>query len=579
MIDTTRTAADLVATLTLRERAGLLFHPMLLLGDDVDVDARPPWGGATLRELIVDHGIRFFCLGAAPEAPRLRETLESIQELARTSGSRLPIVFSTDPRHSFLQTAGATHAASGVSRWPEPIGFGALRDQDTVRAFADTVRRDYLALGLRMALHPQVDLTTEARWARQAQSFGTDPELTSQLLRAYIEGLQGDEINHASVAATTKHFPGAGPQKDGEDPHFPYGREQVYPGGRFEDHLAPFRAAIAADTAAIMPYYGMPHGLTLHGRPVEEVGFAFNKQIITGLLREELGYGGVVLSDFGLVTDQTVFGKPFPARAWGVEHLDRSQRVARLLDAGIDQLGGESDVDLVLELVERGVVDENRLTASATRIADLQLRLHEPVDVVVPATFGTREQVDLGWRTQARAMTVLRNTTEAGRPVLPLRGPHAVHLQGIDPAILPDGWVSTSSDVADLAIVRIGAPFESRDTYFLEAGMQQGSLEFHAEEIARITALAGQLPVVLVVTLSRPAVLTPIAGVVAALVADYGADDAAVLAALTGTIIPEGRLPFELPRTMAAVAAGFPDVGADTTDPLYPLDWRSSSWA
>ena len=81
----------------------------------------------------------------------------------------------------------------------------------------------------------------------------------------------------------TKHFPGGGPQKDGEDPHFPYGREQVYPGNNFDYHLIPFEAAFAAGTAQIMPYYGMPVGT-----PLEEVGFGFNQDVITGLLREKL---------------------------------------------------------------------------------------------------------------------------------------------------------------------------------------------------------------------------------------------------------------------------------------------------
>ena len=96
----------------------------------------------------------------------------------------------------------------------------------------------------------------------------------------------------------TKHFPGGGPQKDGEDPHFPYGREQVYPGGNFEYHLRPFEAAFRAKTAQIMPYYGMPVGTEL-----EEVGFGFNRDVITGLLRGRYGFDGVVCTDWALVSD------------------------------------------------------------------------------------------------------------------------------------------------------------------------------------------------------------------------------------------------------------------------------------
>ena len=192
---------------------------------------------------------------------------------------------------------------------------------------------------------------------------------------AFLEGMQGTRVGPSSVACTTKHFPGGGPQSDGEDPHFPYGREQVYPGGRFAEHLAPFRAAIAAGTSGVMPYYGMPVGLELDGAPVEAVGFGFNRRIITGLLREELGYDGVVLTDWGLVTDVEVFGLPFPAKAWGVEHLPPAERLARLLGAGADQLGGEVCTDLLLDLPEQGRLGMDRIDESVARILLVKFQL------------------------------------------------------------------------------------------------------------------------------------------------------------------------------------------------------------
>ena len=113
-----------------------------------------------------------------------------------------------------------------------------------------------LPFGIRAALHPQVDLVTEPRWGRQAQCLGQDPERVSRMVEAYLAGFQGDHLGPDSVACMTKHFPGGGPQQDGEDPHFIYGQEQVYPGGRFEDHLAPFRVAIAAGTSANTSSHG-----------------------------------------------------------------------------------------------------------------------------------------------------------------------------------------------------------------------------------------------------------------------------------------------------------------------------------
>ncbi|WP_031206709.1 glycoside hydrolase family 3 N-terminal domain-containing protein, partial [Microbacterium maritypicum] len=122
--------------------------------------------------------------------------------------------------------------AGPFSQWPEFLGFGAIDDPELTRRFAEVVRREYLAVGIRTALHPQIDLATEPRWARASGTFGQSAEVTGRLGVAYTLGLQGDELGAESVSAMAKHFPGGGPQLDGEDPHFSYGREQVYPGGR-----------------------------------------------------------------------------------------------------------------------------------------------------------------------------------------------------------------------------------------------------------------------------------------------------------------------------------------------------------
>ena len=124
-------------------------------------------------------------------------------------------------------------------------------------------------------------------------------------------------LGPTSVACMTKHFPGGGPQLDGEDPHFSYGKDQVYPGGMFDHHLQVFEAALAAGTAQIMPYYGRPVGIDL-----EEVGFGYNRDVVSGLLRERFGFDGVVCTDWGLVTDTLLpDGSVFEAKCWGVEEL------------------------------------------------------------------------------------------------------------------------------------------------------------------------------------------------------------------------------------------------------------------
>ena len=101
-----------------------------------------------------------------------------------------------------------------------------------------------------------------------------------------------------------------------------------------------------------MPYYGIPIGQTS-----EEVAFAFNKDIITGLLRDSLGFDGVVCTDWAIVTDMSVK----KASAWGVEHLSELERVEKILDAGCDMMGGEVRNDLILQLIEEGRLDDERL--------------------------------------------------------------------------------------------------------------------------------------------------------------------------------------------------------------------------
>ncbi|MFJ2620976.1 glycoside hydrolase family 3 protein [Glutamicibacter sp. NPDC087344] len=569
----TQQAQQRVASLDIAEKVGLLFHPMIMLHPGQDFDSPSPMG-PSLREIIVEKRIRFLCLATIGSPEQTAEMIERCQEFARAEGSGIPLVFSTDPRHSFIQNDGASHRAQGVSQWPEPIGLGAINDPDEVRRFGEIVRKDYRAMGIRMGLHPQVDLTTDARWARQAQSFGTTAAQTSRLLEAYLRGLQGENLSSSSVAAVIKHFPGGGAQLNGEDPHFPYGREQVYPAGKFEEHLEPFRTAIDAGAEVIMPYYGMPMGLTRNGAHIAEVAFGYNKQIITGLLREELGYQGMVLSDFGLVTDVEIFGKPFPSRAWGVEHLSIPERYGRLLDAGIDQFGGEHDTASVLQLIADGALAESTVDRAATRVMKLMLRMGVFADASDDITdvrqIPARADVEAGARAQSRAVTILKNDSE----LLPLAADsYKVYVEGIDSDSLPASWQSVPLEQADLAILRRNAPFEPRDTYFLEQGMQQGSLEFESQDIAHINSIARAVPTVLVVCLARPAILTPVVNEVRSLVAEFGVSDLALIDAITGSIAPEGRLPFEIPRTMKAVEEADEDAGANTQDPLFPLGY------
>jgi beta-glucosidase len=564
--------ADLLSRLSLEEKVGLMFQTVIETGPGGTLLEQPGMisKSPTSTVVLAKHMTHFnvHALGSPREAARWNN---AIQRLAEQTPHGIPVTISTDPRHAFMENAGTSFSAGAFSQWPEPLGLAAL-DDATIREFAEIARQEYLAVGIRAALHPQVDLATEPRWGRQTHTFGDDAERTSRALVAYLEGFQGPELGPGSVACVTKHFPGGGPQQDGEDPHFPYGREQVYPGGMFDTHLAPFRTAIAHGTAGIMPYYGMPVGLELDGRPVEEVGFGYNRQIVTGLLREELGYDGVVVTDWELVNDNHVGDQVLPARAWGVEQLSPAERMLKILDAGADQFGGEECTDLLLDLVRSGQVTEERIDASARRLLLVKFRLGLFDDPYVDEDaaeqiVGSPEFRAAGHRAQAASVTVLENDG-----VLPLRRSpgQKVYVEGIDAETAARlGTVVADPAEADVAIVRIGAPFEPRDDLFLEAYFHQGSLEFPPGLVHRLGRIAASTPLIVDVTLDRPAILTPLVDVCAALTGSFGTSAAAWVDAVTGTIPPRGRLPFDIPRSMDAVRASLPDVPRDTPDPVY----------
>ncbi|MFE4198661.1 glycoside hydrolase family 3 protein [Paenarthrobacter sp. NPDC056912] len=559
----------LLRQMTLEEKAGLFFQTMITIGEDGQLaEANPTFGSPSTEEFVLGkHMTHFNVFGAAPTARQMAEWHNRLQGLAASSRLGIPVTLSTDPRHSFTENPGTAMMAGPFSQWPEPLGLAAIGDETLVEQFGDIARQEYTAVGLRVALHPQIDLTSEPRWCRQIGTFGEDADLTGRLGAAYIRGFQGKQLGPGSVATMTKHFPGGGPQLDGEDPHFDYGREQSYPGDHFEHHLRPFEAAFEAGTSQIMPYYGMPVG-TEH----EEVGFGFNKSIITGLLRERYGFDGIVCTDWGLLSDSHIMGDHFPARAWGVEHLSVRERMVKVLEAGVDQFGGEAIPELLVDVVRSGDVSEERIDISARRLLREKFLLglfDEPcVDTAAAdSVVGNAAFRAAGDAAQRAAVTVLTNSGET--PALPLSRGIKIYAEGIEPAEAARyGTVVDSPGEADVAVLRLQAPFEQRATAF-ENYFHAGSLDFPAEQVQHVLQVASAVPAIVDVFLDRPAILTPFINEVAAAVVTFGASDDALLDVLFGEAQPLGSLPMDLPSSMAAVVASRPDVPFDTADPLF----------
>ncbi|MDR1851466.1 MAG: glycoside hydrolase family 3 C-terminal domain-containing protein [Propionibacteriaceae bacterium] len=559
-------AEDLLQRLSLEDKAGLMFQAMtsyttLEQGDDV-------MGIEPLRDMVEKRKMNHFNItGSASTAREAAEFNNQAQQIAKESGWGIPITFSSDPRHAFTDNPLTSMLAGPFSQWPETLGLAALHDPEAVRNFADIARQEYVAVGMREALHPQIDLATEPRWARTNGTFGEDAELTSQLGAAYIKGLQQEHFGPGSVSAMAKHFPGGGPQKDGEDPHFEYGKDQVYPGNNQEYHLKPFLAAIDAGVRQMMPYYGKPVGTEW-----EEVGFGFNRDVLTGLLREKLGFQGIICTDWGLLTDVEMMGDPFPARAWGVENLSREERLLKSLYAGADQFGGEMCVEVLIDVVKSGKVPEARLDESVRRLLNEKFLLGLFDDPFVDATaaqqiVGCDEFREAGMRAQSESVVVLENKEGAAR--LPIAPGIKVYLEGMSSQVLPTGVRPViDPSQADVAIIRTKAPFEPRPGGF-ESMFHAGSLEFPEKDLEHIRSVAEAVPTLVDVYLDRPAILGPIPELAGALTVSFGTSDQAYADAIFGKVTPKGRLPFDLPSSMAAVEASREDMPFDTANPLY----------
>lgn len=576
-LDTESRVNNLVSQMTLEEKAGTMFITMIGITPEGDPIDKPFLTTDPIdimmallmpsSEMLVDKKMNSFNILHAHEARILARYNNNVQLIAEKTRLGIPITIATDPRHGADNNPGASLYTPSFSQWPTSLGLAATRDTILVREFGNIARQEYLAAGIRLALHPMADLATEPRWGRSNGTFGEDAELSAMMTKAYVLGFQGDSLGSASVACMTKHFSGGGPQEDGEDAHFPYGKNQVYPGDNFDYHLIPFeKGAFPAKTAQIMPYYGIPVDQT-----DENVGFAFNKTIITTMLREQYGFDGVICTDWNIVNGSKIGD----ARAWGVEGLTPLERTKKVIDAGCDQFGGEASPDLIIELVRSGQLTEERIDQSVKRIMRDKFRLglfddpyvneDEADSIVGKAAFRY-----MGRLAQAKATVLLKNDQ-----LLPLEKGTKIYAEGINKKEFLEAYGTLVDDPldADVIVTRIDTPFDPRDDFFLESYFHQGRLYYNEEEKKEVLDLISKKPSIVVVNLDRAAILTEIAEASGALMAEFGLSDEVLSDLLFGERSPEGKLPFELPSTWEAVEQQQEDVPYDSKDPLYQFGY------
>lgn len=498
---TEQRVADLLARMTLREKAGA----MLIASNNPDCDGGIGARGADLIDK--QMATRFILRAKVTQAPadcsvvltgfaarsgyaqtpaQMATFTNRVQERLEAGRLGIPGVFKDNARNHVETNPrfGIAAGAGAFSEFPKEAGLAAaalgagspvdragsipakpVGDMAVIRGFTRVMGEEWTAIGLRGLYGYMADLTTEPRWSRAHETFTEDADLMTGIVGELIGGLQGpvDAAGvslspRSSVALTIKHFPGGGPQEMGLDPHYTFGKNQVYPNrsGKygFAYHLKPFEAAIAAGASSIMPYYGVPIAVTHDGVRYEERGMAFSRQIVTDLLRTKLGFKGYVNSDTGVIE----------TRGWGLESyrtnpdtgkpFTPADRIVAAIRSGTDVLSEFSDASTITALVESGRLSErDDIDPAVARLLTEQFRLglFENPYVDAPAAtarIGTAANRAAGMDAQRRSVVLLKNGG-----VLPLKPGAKVYAIGFKAADLARyGYAVTDGNTAGTAV-------------------------------------------------------------------------------------------------------------------------------
>lgn len=443
-------AEDLAGSLSIDEIAGLMLYSE---HQAVPTDSAGYWSstynGVSLarsglphsavsdkqKQFLSEDNLRAVLLVRA-ESPRIAaEWNNNLQAFCEGIGHGVPVNISSDPRHE-AEAFAEFNAGSGgkISQWPCQLGLAATFDPELVREFGRIASSEYRALGIATALSPQADLGTEPRWFRFYGTFGEDPILARDLVKAYVDGFQTSEgkdriegaWGYGSVNCMTKHWPGGGSGEGGRDAHYCFGKYSVYPGNDLEEQLVPFLGG-AFDlkdgtdcTSAIMPYYTISYGIDPSGR---NVGNSYSGYIINDLLREKYGYDGVVCTDWAITHDYQKV-EDATGKCWGYENATEAERHFAVLEAGVDQFGGNNAKQPVLDAyclwVEKygEVSAQERFRKSARRLLMNMFRtglFDNPY--VDPARteklVGCPEFMARGFNAQLRSVVMVKNRNAA----------------------------------------------------------------------------------------------------------------------------------------------------------------------
>ncbi|SOD80032.1 glycoside hydrolase family 3 protein [Spirosoma fluviale] len=452
------------------------------------------------REFLTKDNLRHVLITSVQSPEAAAAWNNNAQALVEGLGVGIPINSSSDPRHGTRADAEFNAGAGGaISMWPGSLGLAATFNPELVQKFGQIAATEYRALGIATALSPQVDLATDPRWNRVSGTFGEDPNLATDMARAYIDGFQtstgANEITggwgYASVNAMVKHWPGGGSGEGGRDAHYGYGKYAVYPGNNFQTHFMPFLNGAfklkgkTGMASAVMPYYTISYNQDK--KYGENVGNSYNKYIINDLLRTKYKYDGVVCTDWLITADETAVDVFLTGKSWGVEKLSVAGRHYKILMNGVDQFGGNNEAKPVTDAYQMGVKEHGesfmraRFEQSAVRLLKNIFRVglfENPYlnPQVSQKAVGTPEFMKAGYQAQLESVVMLKNKaktlpltkgktvyipkrfTPAGRNFLGMQTPEKLDYP-VNLAVIKKYFTVTDNPAeADYALVFIQSP-------------------------------------------------------------------------------------------------------------------------
>jgi beta-glucosidase len=559
-------AAALLARMTLDEKIGQMTQVEwrdLASFDDV---------GTYALGSIISGG------GATPETNTpagWADLVDALQRAALASRLGIPILYGVDavPGHGNLR---------GATVFPHNIGLGAARDPGLVAEIARATAEELTATGVRWNFAPSVAVARDDRWGRTYESFGEVPEI-AESFSTYVTGLQGTALGAApaSVLATAKHWIADGGTAGGvEGGDAPIDDAQLR-----AIHLPPFLAAIRAGVGSIMIAHSSVNGVPMHA----------SGRLVTDMLKGELGFAGIVVSDWAGTGDVS---------------SDYPLAVRSVVNAGIDMVMVPHDYRTFIATlrgeVNAGRVPLSRIDDAVRRILTKKLELglfERPfADRTLAATIGSAAHRDLARRAVRESLVLLKNeggllplarTTRrifvAGKSADDLgnqAGGWTIEWQGASGDIIPGtsilrairGTVGAGTQVTysrdasgidrtqDVAIVVVG------ETPYAEwIGDRTDGLGLDEEDLATLAAVKRSgVPTVVILVSGRPLVVTDQLPDWRAFVAAWlpGSEGQGVADVLFGDFAPTGTLPMSWPRSASELPINAGDPGYD---PLFPL--------